>query len=266
MERINMNLNIKDLNYLNNIDLNYEIAGEDNVETVILLHGWGANLKTMFPISKHLSKKYKVYSIDLPGFGKSSEPNSGYTVSDYAKIVLKFIEIMNLDNPTLIGHSFGGRVIIKMTGEFGYSPKNIILIDSAGIRPKRSINYYLKVYSFKATKGVMKLFYSKEKYEKTVATLRLKAGSPDYKAASETMKQVFVNVVNEDLKSYLPKITVPTLLIWGENDKDTPVKDAKIFDKLIPDSGLIVLKGAGHFSYLDKLDEFVVIVSKFMEG
>ena len=261
-----MNINLNDLNYLNNININYEMLGEKNIQTVLLLHGWGANLQTMLPISKHLSKKYKVYSIDLPGFGKSDEPNSTYTVSDYSKAVIKFIEIMDIKSPTLIGHSFGGRVILKMVGEFGYKPKNIVFIDSAGIKPKRSIDYYLKVYSFKFAKSIIKLLNSKEKSDKLISDLRKNASSSDYNAASETMKKVFVNVVNEDLKYCMRKINVPTLLIWGENDKDTPVQDAKIFEKLIPDSGLVILKDAGHFSYLDKLGDFLVIISKFMEG
>ena len=255
-----MNVNIND------ISINYEILGENNIQTVLILHGWGANLQTMLPVSKHLSKKYKVYSIDLPGFGKSSEPNSIYAVKDYAEVVMKFCNIMNIHTPTLIGHSFGGRVIIKMVGELGYIAKNIIFVDSAGIKPKRSIKYYFKVYSFKLTKNVINFFCSKEKSEKIISNLRENAGSPDYKAATENMKKIFITVVNEDLKHYLPKINVPTLLIWGENDKDTPVKDAKVFEKLIPDCGLIIFKDAGHYSYLDKLGDFLVIISKFMEG
>lgn len=255
-----MNINIHGIN------INYEVLGEENADVVLLLHGWGANLQTMLPVAKHLSKKYKVYSIDFPGFGKSEEPAPTYTVSDYAKDVLKFIELMNIQNPTLIGHSFGGRVIIKMVGELGYVPKNIIFVDSAGIKPKRSLSYYFKVYSYKLTKKAIQTFNSKEKAEKIISDLRKNAGSSDYNAASETMKKVFVSVVNEDLTGYLPKINVPTLLIWGENDKDTPVKDAKKFEELIPDSGLVVFRDAGHYSYLDKLGDFLVIISKFMEG
>lgn len=113
-----MNINIE------NIDINYELSGDTNTETVIILHGWGANLKTFAPVSKYLSKKYKVYSIDLPGFGESSEPDSTYNVSSYANVVLNFIKVMDINNPTLIGHSFGGRVIMKMVGEFRlYSKK-----------------------------------------------------------------------------------------------------------------------------------------------
>lgn len=255
-----MNVNINGLN------INYEVLGENNTDEVLILHGWGANLQSFSPVAKHLSKNCKVYSIDFPGFGKSQEPESAYTVSDYAKLVLEFIKNMNINNPTLIGHSFGGRVIIKLVGELGYVPKNIIFVDSAGIKPKRSLSYYFKVYSFKLAKKAIYTFNNKEKAERIIGELRKNAGSSDYKSASETMKKVFVNVVNEDLKEYLPKIKVPSLLIWGDKDLDTPLQDAKVFEKLIPNSGLVVLEGAGHYSYLDKLGDFLVIISKFMEG
>ena len=255
-----MNVNINGLN------INYEILGENNTNEVLILHGWGANLQSFSPVAKHLSKNFKVYSIDFPGFGKSQEPDFAYTVSDYAKLVLEFIKKMNIISPTLIGHSFGGRVIIKLVGELGYIPKNIIFVDSAGIKPKRSLSYYFKVYSFKLAKKAIYLFNNKEKAEKIIGELRKNAGSSDYKSASEIMKKVFVNVVNEDLKVYLPKINVPSLLIWGDKDLDTPLQDAKVFEKLIPNSGLVVLEGAGHYSYLDKLGDFLVIISKFMEG
>lgn len=255
-----MNIKIDDLN------INYELLGENNDEIVVILHGWGANIQTMAPISKYLSKKYKVYSIDLPGFGLSDEPKSTYTVSDYSKVILSFINLLDIKNPTLIGHSFGGRVIIKLVGELGYTPKNIIFVDSSGVKPKKSINYYFKVYTYKLAKKIIQLTNSKEKSEEIISNLRKKSGSTDYRAASEKMKKVFINVVNEDLTKYMSNIKVPTLMIWGENDQETPLKDGKVFEKLIPDSGLVVLKGAGHYSYLDKLNDFLVIISKFMEG
>ncbi len=255
-----MNIKINDLN------INYEIFGSENKRDVLLLHGWGANILTFAPVYKYLSKNFKVYVLDFPGFGKSEEPKRDFNVSDYAKLTLEFIEKLNIKSPTLIGHSFGGRVIIKMVGEYRYIPKNIVFVDSAGIKAKRSISYYFKVYSYKLTKNIIKVVMPKEKSEILINKLRKNSGSDDYRKASDNMKKTFINVVNEDLTHLLKNIKVPALLIWGENDKDTPIRDAKIFEKLISDSGLVVLKGAGHYSYLDKLNEFLLILSNFLEG
>lgn len=251
---------------IENLNINYIVEGKENKDEIILLHGWGASIKSFYPVYEYLSKDYKVYVIDMLGFGKSDEPPSSYTVSDYANIILKFINKLNICSPTLIGHSFGGRVIMKLVGELGYTPKNIILVDSAGIKPKRRPSYYFKVYSYKVAKNTVKLLFNEQKAEKIISNMRKKRGSSDYINASENMKSVFVKVVNEDLKYTLKNIKVPTLLIWGENDLDTPLKDARIIKKHIKNSGLVVLKGAGHFSYLDNLYEFLIIVDNFLKG
>lgn len=255
-------MNIK----INGLNINYIIEGENNKEEVILLHGWGASIDAFLPVYRNLSKKYKVYVIDLPGFGKSDMPPKTYGVLEYSKIVLRFITKLKIENPTLIGHSFGGRVIMKLVSDLKYTPKNIIFVDSAGIKPKRSLDYYFKVYSYKIAKNTIKIIFSKSRADDIINNMRKNKGSTDYKNASDNMKSVFVNVVNEDLKYTLKNIDVPTLVIWGENDLDTPIRDAKIITKYIKDSGLVILKGAGHFSYLDNLREFLVIVNNFLEG
>lgn len=251
---------------IENLNINYIVEGIDNKDEIILLHGWGASISSFIPVYKYLSKDYKVYVLDLPGFGESDVPPKYYKVSDYAKIIFEFINKLNIKSPTLIGHSFGGRVIMKLVGELGYMPKNIVFVDSAGIKPKRGPKYYFKVYSYKLTKNIVNILFSEEKAKKIISDIRNKKGSSDYINANENMKSVFVNVVNEDLKYTLKNIKVPTLLIWGENDLDTPLKDAKIIEKNIPDSGLVILKGAGHFSYLDNLNEFLIILDNFLKG
>lgn len=251
---------------IDNLNINYIVEGEQNKEEVILLHGWGASIKAFLPVYKYLSKNYRVYALDFPGFGESDEAPSTYKVVDYAKIVLEFINKVGIKSPTLIGHSFGGRVIMKLVGDIGYIPRNIIFVDSAGIKPRRHLNYYLKVYTYKFSKMIVNLLFEENKAKAIILNMQNKKGSSDYINASSSMKNVFVNVVNEDLKYTLKNIEVPTLIIWGEKDLDTPLKDAKLIEKLVKDSGLVVLKGAGHFSYLENLSEFLIIVDNFLKG
>ena len=250
---------------INNLKINY-IKKETNSKTnIIFLHGWGASINSFMPVINEVSKKYNVYAIDLPGFGLSQEPPKEYMVEDYSKIVFDFIKKLNLDNVILIGHSFGGRVIIKLVGSLKYEPKKIILIDSAGIKPKRNLKYYIKIYSYKFIRNILKIILGKEKSNNIIEKYRSKVGSQDYKNASSVMKEVFKHTVNEDLKKYLPNIKVPTLLIWGENDNDTPISDGKIMENMISDSGLVILNGAGHYSYLDNYNQFIRILYKFLE-
>ena len=250
---------------INNLKINYIEKGPKTNTSIILLHGWGASIAAFNPVIENLSKKFKTYAIDFPGFGLSQKPDESYHVEDYSKIILKFIEEKELKDVVLIGHSFGGRVIIKLVGKLGFKPKKVILVDSAEKRKKKTFKRKIKEGIFKCIKKVAKLLFGKEKSKKIIDKFKNKMGSKDYRNADDTMKEVFKNVINEDLTEYMPNIKVPTLLIWGENDMDTPISDAKKMEILIPDAGLITIPGAGHFSYLDNCNYFLLIVNKFLE-
>ncbi|HVW97917.1 MAG TPA: alpha/beta hydrolase [Mucilaginibacter sp.] len=243
------------------LNINFDESGEG--KPVVLLHGWGSNLQAFTRVQQDLSANFNVFAIDLPGFGKSQEPNEVWGVEEYTQFIEEFCRVKNIANPILAGHSYGGRVSIL------FSSRNpvlkLILIDSAGIKPKRPLEYYLKVYSYKTAKKIMPLLMGKAKATEIMENYRKKAGSTDYNNASGIMRQILVKSVNEDLKSVMPSIKAPTLLIWGENDTATPVSDAKTMEKLIPNAGLVILKNAGHFSFVEKLGEFLIILNNFLE-
>lgn len=247
---------------LTDVRLNYIQSGEG--QNVILLHGWGANIGAFRPVHEHLAKHFNVYSIDFPGFGESQEPPEPWGVEDYTDLLREFITKLKIDNPILVGHSFGGRVSIYYAAKYG-GIKKIILVDSAGIKPKRNPSYYIKVYTYKACKNILKLPGLRKHADTILTKIKTKTGSADYRNVSGVMQQTLVKVVNEDLQHLMPKIKVPTLLIWGENDEATPVSDGKRMEELIPNAGLVVLKNAGHYAYLDQLHQFLIIVDKFLE-
>jgi pimeloyl-ACP methyl ester carboxylesterase len=227
------------------------------------MHGWGCNHTTVQSIERLLSPHFKVYNLDFPGFGGSSTPPSIWGVEEYTQMLEAFIKDENIEAPILIGHSFGGRVSIL------YASRNkthkVILVDAAGIKPKRPLKYYLKVYSFKLWKKVLPLVIGKKQAEKTIESYRRKSGSADYNALTGIMRNIMVKVVNEDLKAVLPKIQCPVLLLWGKNDTATPLRDARIMEKLIPDAGLVVFDDAGHYSFLDKPYEFNTVLQNFLQ-
>ncbi|WP_096189864.1 alpha/beta fold hydrolase [Evansella halocellulosilytica] len=248
---------------INNMKLHYICEGEGT--PVILLHGWGANIQAFAPVHNHLKKYHQVYTLDLPGFGESDEPPEQWGIEDYTDFLKAFIEKLEIEQPILIGHSFGGRMSICYSAKYG-NIKKVILVGSAGIKPKRKPNYYVKVYTFKAAKNILKLPGLNRYSDDILTKVKSKLGSSDYKNSSGVMQQTMVKVVNEDLQHLMPEIKVPTLLVFGENDTATPVSDGQRMEELIPDSGLVVLKNAGHYAYLDQLQQFLVIVDKFLEN
>ena len=152
-----MQIKIKEWN------INYEVQGEG--KPVILLHGWLTDLESMRPLTVNLVKKFKVYLVDVVGFGKSDLPKEPLNSNDFGDFLQEFIEKLDIKNPVLIGHSNGGRVIINAVGRGLVSPEKIVLIDSAGIKPKRSMSYYLKVGIFKFGKTVLSILPNSKKLQ-----------------------------------------------------------------------------------------------------
>ncbi len=246
---------------IDRIKIHYRVSGAGR--DLLLLHGWGTDLNSFAPVHAHLEQYFRVYSLDFPGFGLSDSPPEAWGTQEYADCIRQFLKELNITNPILIGHSFGGRISIRLASTENI-PK-VILVDSAGIRPHRNWKYHLKVSFYKSMKAVVTtLPVVKEHTEQLLEGFRKRSGSTDYQQASGVMRGTCINVVNEDLRHLLPQISAPTLLIWGENDQATPVADGKLMEQLIPDAGLVVLKQAGHYSYLDRLRDFQVIIDNFL--
>ncbi|PSL40826.1 pimeloyl-ACP methyl ester carboxylesterase [Salsuginibacillus halophilus] len=246
---------------IDGVRIHYHRSGEG--QDVVLLHGWGANIQAFAPVHNNLENHFTVWSIDFPGFGESEEPPEPWTVGDYTELIRKLFVELGIEQPVLVGHSFGGRVSIKYAA--AYKTKKVILVDSAGVKPKRKPSYYVKVYSYKALKRGLNLPFLRRYRDDILMKVKGRVGSSDYQQASGVMQQTMVKVVNEDLQHHMPHIHVPTLLVWGENDEATPVSDGQVMEKAIPDAGLVVLKNAGHYAYLDQLQQFLRILDHFLQ-
>ncbi|MBX6395408.1 MAG: alpha/beta fold hydrolase [Alicyclobacillaceae bacterium] len=247
---------------LDGLRLSYEDRGTGF--PVILLHGWGGRAASFRPVIDRFSHGYRVLALDLPGFGETPPPGGTWGVGDYAEFLLRFMDQLSISKAHIVGHSFGGRIGIVFAARHPERVEKMVLVDAAGIRPRRSWRYYVRVYTFKTLRWVYQRMPGKDR-DRRLERLYARFGSKDYREAGP-MRQIMVRVINEDLRPLLAHIRVPTLLIWGEEDQDTPLWMGRIMEREIPDAGLVVLPGAGHFSYLDRFQEFCVIVERFFRG
>lgn len=255
---------------IDGLKINYRDEGEGPL--LILLHGWGSNVDLFDGIFKFASKKYRVVGMDMPGFGKSDEPAEPWEVSDFVEFVIHFVKKLFPDEKEImfLGHSMGGRVIIKMIGtkseeELGFKIPRVILTDSAGIKPVPSGKQSSKTKRYKFYKNILIKTGIAKLFPNTLENLKKKFGSADYAAASPVMRNSLVKVVNEDLAPYMPKVTMPALLIWGDQDTATPLSDGQKMEKLMPEAGLAVIPGAGHYSFLDNQYMFNKILGSFLK-
>ena len=244
------------------IEINY--IEEGTGEAVLILHGWGANIDTVNPIIYLLKPHFKVYALDLPGFGMSEEPKEVFGSSDYARIVKSFLDEMGVEKVILIGHSFGGKISILLGLSHPEMVDKMVLINSAGLIPRRGPSYYIRVYSFKALRALYRKIFFWIDDDSKMERFYSKFGSRDYQAADGMMRSILVKVVNENLHSMLGGLKPSTLLIWGDEDRATPLYMGEIMEKEIPDSGLVILYGAGHYSYLDDFNRFAAVLKAFL--
>lgn len=257
------------------LKIHYEIFDECNQSDktiekrpLLLLHGWMAKIEAMAPIYQFFKQSRKVIVLDFPGQGgKSDTLKEAWGVPEYAEMVKSLLDALKVTECDVIGHSFGGRVIIYLSAKYPDLFHKIVLTDAAGVKPKVSILKQCKIYSYKMAKFLLKMFMPKEKYENKLEEMRKKRGSSDYAAlTSDVMRMTFQKVIHLDLTPKLKEVKQPTLLVWGENDQDTPMYMAKIMEKRIPDSGIVILENAGHFSYLDQIQKYLVVVNQFLNS
>lgn len=237
---------------IKNTTINYIQYGNIKGQDILLLHGWGQNIEMMKFIGDKLQDRYNIAILDLPGFGESSEPDYPWNLDDYKECLELFVKELNIKKPIVMGHSFGGRLAINYASDHDIS--KLILFGSP-IRPEQK-NDSLKVRTLKTLKKMPGMNQIGEKMKKYI-------GSKDYKNASPIMRQILVNTVNTDLTETSKKIEQPTLIIWGDNDTEASIEDAKILEKNIKDAGLIILPGT-HYAYIENLNQIINILNNFL--
>jgi len=230
-------------------------------EAVVFLHGWRSEAAVWKQAMVELENTYQVFALDLPGFGKSEKPKHTFDLASYSLVVRGFVEKLGLKNVNLVGHSFGGRVAIKLSSTEPELIKKLVLVDSAGFnfhnKNKREI--------FRFFSKIARPFFRLPGFKSLRPTIYKAIGADDY-VATPDMKDTFVKVINEDLTALLRFIRQQTLIVWGGKDEDTPMILAMLLKENIRHSDMVVFNDAGHFSFLDEPKKFAEAVRDFLKG
>lgn len=234
-----------------NSEIHYQFDDRKAKTTNVFLHGWGCDSSSLM-FCKDVVENENCLFIDFPPFGASCKKIKDWTVFTYANMVISLCEHLKIEKFNLIGHSFGGRIAIILSVICKDKTNKLVLIDSAGLKPRHSLRYYRNILIYKMRKR-LKMDISKY-------------GSRDYLALSDDMKGVFKNIVNTNLDDFLPLINSETLIIFGKDDKVTPIYMAKRFTRRIKNSKMVLLKEAGHFSYIDRRLEFANQLESFLKN
>jgi len=210
---------------------------------ILILHGWGSCAKNWSKIREFLENQgYKVLVPDLPGFGKNPPPTKPWSLDDYVEWVKEFCEKKNLSRIFLLGHSFGGGLAVKYSLRFPEKIEKLFLVGAALFR-KRSLRYrFLTVVSkiFKIFSFLPFYILFKKGFYKFIVR------KSDYPYLKGTMKDSYLKVIKEDLSEILSLVKVRTIIIWGQKDDVTPIKDAYFINKKIKKSKLIIIPEGNH--------------------
>lgn len=237
----------------------YEDQGSGDV--ILLLHGWGNNLHSFDEILENLGVNYRVVALDLPGFGKSQMPDD-WNLNDYINCVKDFCQKLAIIPDILVGHSFGGRIIIKGIAEKKFTAQKLVLLAPAGVSKNGFYKKILKVVS-KLGRSVFYIppfLFWRNKIKKIFYK---KIGS-DFLDQGK-MKKIFELVVGEKLDKYAKKINIPVLLVWGKEDTVTPLVDGKLLSSLISGSSLKIVSNAGHFVHQEQSKEVSNLIKDFIK-
>ncbi len=236
-----------------------------NKVPILILHGWNLSSEKYFPLQKELGKRgYNVYCPDLPGFGKTKLPKASFFLSDYCDFVKQFVAENKLNKVILIGHSFGGRIGIKLAAQNSNLIQILILTGTPGINPVPTI----KVQIFLSLAKLGNLIFSlpllssaKDLFRKF---LYKAANASDYYNTNDYMLETFRKTVKESLVPYMSQMNTPTLLLWGKEDKMVPIGIARKMNKIIKNSELVMIENARHGVPWTHSKEFTDEVEKFL--
>lgn len=230
---------------------------------ILFLHGWGGRVESFKPVLDYFERRYRVCAVDLPGFGRTERPPADWGSADYARFVMSFCGQVGIRRAHVLGHSFGGRVSLALAARFPGFVEKLVLVNSAGIRARRRLRSSARAWIFALAKRALPLLGDWGR--RWLEALRMAFGSQDYREAGP-LRGTLVKLVNEDARDLLPQIEAPTLIVWGDRDTAIPLGHMQILQQGIRGARLVVLEGAGHFSYLDRLPRFCQTVAGFLEG
>lgn len=233
------------------IEIAYRDSGSGEL-AYVLMHGWGVDGGFMLPLAQRLQALGRLIVIDFPGFGASSMSATPWDTRDYANCIKQALNEIGIASPILIGHSFGGRVAVRLASESPEKYKAVVLIASAGLKRKSvSSLKKIRIRIIQTIARLAKRLIPGKTGEQIKQRLYQSIASRDYLNAGP-LRKTFVKVVNEDLEPLLPLITAPVLLLWGSDDEETPPEFGQRMNQILTQSQYVELPGFDHYSILNR--------------
>ncbi len=246
--------------------VNYEIQGDNRVKkTILLVPGWGDTLVSFRTLASELAQDYTVISVDLPGFGRTQQPQTAWGLGEYARFIGSFLKKLNNTKLyAIIGHSNGGSIAIHGLAIGAFTAEKLLLIATAGIRTTTKQKLHRRLWQPIAKVGKIATILLPGHTRQRLRQQLYKAIGSDMLVA-EHMQETFKRVVGQDVREDAARLRIPTLLLYGDRDNATPLSFARLFSEQISGSKLVVIEHAGHFVHLEQPQKVMTEINKFLQ-
>lgn len=254
---------------IGNHNIRYLESGNSD-KTIILLHGLGASAERWLQVIPYLAKQYRVIAPDIVGFGLSDKPTLDYTIKFFSNFLDGFINHVSVSRPvSMMGSSLGGRISIDYAIQNAHNVEKMILVSPAGINeePTAALNSYIQAVIHPTPEDARKAFLmmagNNRKVEQDVISdfvnrMLLPNSKLSFMSSLLGLKKSILT------QETLGKISSPTLIIWGKDDKVIPIENAIVFSKSIKNSKYVAMEKCGHTPFVDEPELFSKLVLQFL--
>jgi pimeloyl-ACP methyl ester carboxylesterase len=212
---------------------------------LVWAHGWGHTHANLLPLAEAMQSSTSML-IDFPGFGASPPPPGVWGTADYADAAAEWLTTVPPGRRLWIAHSFGCRVGLQLAARHPETIDGLFLIAAAGLQPRRSLQPRLRItvrrWAFRLMRNLVPEGPARER-------LRRRFGSADY-ARAGPLRPILGKTVSEDLSEVARRVLCPTVLVYGDHDRETPPEMGARLNALIPGSRLYLLRGFDHWNVL----------------
>ena len=250
---------------ISGIEIRERVVGQGS--PVLLVHGWGGHIDLLRPLVSRLGRYgYRLYMFDLPGFGESAAPEKPLSIFDYARFCSDYLDHHKLSQVDYFGHSLGGRIGLALGSDYSHRIRKMVLSNSAGIKIQPPLHSRFRLQLYKSVRSSLERMGAGPAAARLGQLYSQRYGSADFQQASRVMRQTLVKIVNQDLLEHAARAPVPTLLVWGDQDQETPLWMGRKLEAAMPDAALIVYEGGGHYAYLDFPERTASIMDALFRG
>lgn len=215
--------------------------------TIVILHGWNLSGERFIPLAEELRKLgFKVFTPDLPGFGKEGAPTTPWHIGQYAEFIHTYFRKNKINRPVVIGHSFGGRAALTYANQYPRNVSALVLSGTPGFSPVPKKKFFFFLILSKIGRVIFAIPPLNLFSDLARRWLYYASGAREFFRAEGSMRQTFKNVVADDLVASMESLQIPCLLLWGEYDVIVPVAIAQRMQEVIPRATLKVIPEADH--------------------